>query len=408
MSESWANASVADCLVHVSVVGKTKIQTRDYRPSGRYPVIDQGQESIAGWTDDENAVIHAPLPLVVFGDHTRAFKFIDAPFARGADGTQLLRPKPEIDPLFFFYACRAIDLPARGYNRHFTILKEKELAYPTDAGEQKAIASVLRQVDSGLVKQSELLKVLRELKHAAMHELFARGLRGEAQKETEFGPVPENWRIHSLDEVATVQTGVAKGRRVTAAEMLTVPYLRVANVQDGHLDLREIKSIEIRRSELQRFLLQDGDVVLTEGGDFDKLGRGFIWRGQIQNCVHQNHVFAVRVDRTKLVPEFMAYLAQCPYGRAYFLKVAHKTTNLASINTTKLKAFPVLVPEVAEQREIVAIFDEMDRKISFHQQKRTVLEDLFKSLLHKLMTCEIRTADLDLSVLGQENGSVAT
>ena len=68
--ESWATESVADCLVPVSVTGKAKIQSRDYKPSGRFPVIDQGQEPIAGWTDDESAVIDTPLPLIVFGDHT--------------------------------------------------------------------------------------------------------------------------------------------------------------------------------------------------------------------------------------------------------------------------------------------------------------------------------------------------
>ena len=182
--------------------------------------------------------------------------------------------------------------------------------------------------------------------------------------------------------------------------MVDVPYLRVANVQDGHLDLSEMKQIHIRRSEVERYRLQTGDVVLTEGGDFDKLGRGFIWRGELDLCVHQNHVFAVRPDRKRLLPEFFAYLAQSAYGKAYFLKVAHKTTNLACINSTKLKAFPVLIPPTLdEQREIVEILDAIDRKISLYQRKRALLEDLFKALLHKLMTGEIQVADLDLSAL---------
>ena len=183
--------------------------------------------------------------------------------------------------------------------------------------------------------------------------------------------------------------------------MVQVPYLRVANVQDGRLDLSEMKEISIRRSEVERYRLQTGDVVLTEGGDFDKLGRGFMWRGELELCVHQNHVFAVRPDRIRLLPEFFAYLAQSAYGKAYFLKVAHKTTNLACINSTKLKAFPVLIPPtVNEQQEIVDILDAIDRKVALHERKRTILEDLFKTLLHKLITGEIRVADLDLSELG--------
>lgn len=278
---------------------------------------------------------------------------------------------------------------------------DREILLPP-LSSQRQIAYALHAVRAAMIHQVNSTKVAEELKRSVMRELFARGLRGNPQIETEFGLVPETWQSMALDDCATVQTGVAKGRKFADAEMVDVPYLRVANVQDGHLDLSEMKEIHIRRSEVERYRLQTGDVVLTEGGDFDKLGRGFIWRGELDLCVHQNHVFAVRPDRTRLLPEFFAYLAQSAYGKAYFLKVAHKTTNLACINSTKLKAFPVLIPPtLGEQREIVEILDAIDRKIGLHQRKRAVLEDLFKALLHKLMTGEIRVADLDLSVLGK-------
>lgn len=269
--------------------------------------------------------------------------------------------------------------------------------------DQRLIACFLRSVHECLDTQGSLLETLAALKRAAMLTLFTKGLRDGETRETEFGPVPAAWTEIPLDDCAFVQTGAAKGRKFADVEMVEVPYLRVANVQDGHLDLTEMKEIRIRKSEIERYRLQVGDVVLTEGGDFDKLGRGFIWRGELDLCVHQNHVFAVRPDRDKLVPEFFAYLAQSPYGKAYFLKVAHKTTNLACINSTKLKAFPVPVPPTLdEQREIVAILDAIDRKIDLHRRKRAVLDELFKALLHKLMTGEIRVADLDLSALSPD------
>ena len=113
---------------------------------------------------------------------------------------------------------------------------------------------------------------------------------------------------------------------------------------------------------------------------------------QLKLCVHQNHVFAVRTDRSRLLPDFFAYEVQSD-GKAYFLKVAHKTT---AINSTKLKAFPVLIPTLGEQREIVSLLETIDRKIDLHQRKRTVLEELFKALLHKLMTGKIRVGELAL------------
>ena len=265
--------------------------------------------------------------------------------------------------------------------------------------EQRQAADMLWLVHESISKSEALIQETQTLKRAAMRVLFTRGIRGEAQKEAESGSVPESWEIVSLEDCAFVQTGVAKGRKISDVKVAQVPYLRVANVQDGHLDLTEMKSITIRKSEIDRYRLQYGDVVLTEGGDFDKLGRGFIWRGQLKLCVHQNHVFAVRTDQNRLLPDFFAYQAQSDYGKAYFLKVSHKTTNLACINTTKLKAFPVLIPALDEQRKITAILDAIDRKIELHQRKRAALDDLFKVLLHKLMTGEIRVAALDLSAL---------
>src|SRR6266700_3074656 len=120
---------------------------------------------------------------------------------------------------------------------------------------------------------------------------------------------PEGWKIIPLASVAEIRTGLAKSSQRKSIDPVQVPYLRVANVQDGHLDLSEMKTIRIRKSELEGLLLRPDDVVLTEGGDFDKLGRGFIWEGQIDPCVHQNHIFAVRVHREKLLPRYFAYLA---------------------------------------------------------------------------------------------------
>jgi len=235
-----------------------------------------------------------------------------------------------------------------------------------------------------------------------MHKLFTQGTRGERLKQqTRFGPVPASWSIVPLGECCKVQTGIAKGRKVNPDDAITVPYLRVANVQDGRLDLAEVKTITIRRSELSRFSLRPGDIVLTEGGDLDKLGRGFIWNGEVPECVHQNHIFAVRPDLSRLSSDFIAYQTQSPYGKQYFLSVAHKTTNLACINTSKLKGFPILVPTAGEQREIVMILQLVDQRRSVAANTLAALRSLFRTLLHQLMTAQIRVHDLDLSALAE-------
>ena len=109
---------------------------------------------------------------------------------------------------------------------------------------------------------------------------------------------PKEWKEIKLKEISEIVSGVTKGRKLTGKSTIFVPYLRVANVQDGYLDLTEIKDIEVLPSDIEKYALQDGDILLTEGGDPDKLGRGTVWNGQIPMCIHQNHIFRVRVNRS--------------------------------------------------------------------------------------------------------------
>ena len=393
--ESWATESVADCIVPVSVAGKTKIQSRDYKSSGRFPVIDQGQERIAGWTDDESAVIETPLPLVVFGDHTRAFKFLDVPFARGADGTQLLRPKPGIDPLFFFYACRAIDLPARGYNRHFTVLKDKELSYPGGYGEQKAIAAVLRQTESLLAQQSALLEMLQELKRAAMSRLFTRGLRGEAQKETEIGLVPESWEFDSLGAHHTVVSGGTPSRSNSSFWTGgTIPWVKTTEVNycvisetEEHITPRGLENSAAK-------MLPGGTLLMAMYGQ--GVTRGKVAILGIEATCNQACA-AITPKNDAVLPRYLYHFLTWRYDEIRSLAHGGQQQNL---NLEIVRDLPIVYPKTDdEQNKIITILDSIDRKIALHRQKSAVLEDLFQSLLHKLMTGEIRVADLDLSAL---------
>jgi type I restriction enzyme, S subunit len=258
--------------------------------------------------------------------------------------------------------------------------------------EQRAIAHVLSTVRQSIEATERVIVAAKELKRSLMKYMFTFGpvpidqADQVSTKDTDFGRVPQAWSINALEKCAYVQTGTAKGRKYGKAQTIIVPYLRVANVQDGYLDLTDIKQISIKDSEFNKYQLQPGDVLMTEGGDFDKLGRGYIWRGEIKNCIHQNHIFAVRVNREVLMPEYFAYLIQSDYGKAYFLKVAHRTTHLASINSTKLKAFPALIPTLEEQNRIISALAGLDTKLHTETERKFVLETMFTTLLHHLMT----------------------
>ncbi len=174
--------------------------------------------------------------------------------------------------------------------------------------------------------------------------------------------IPDGWKKVRLDKVAHIQTGIAKNQK-ELHDPMTLPYLRVANVQDGYLDLRKIKTIQISADNLERYRIRKGDVLLTEGGDFDKLGRGTVWNDEIENCVHQNHVFVARPKQDMLLSKFLTVQTGGSHGKKYFLSCSKQSTNLASINSSQLKAFPVILPPLPEQKAITDILESWDTAI---------------------------------------------
>lgn len=197
--------------------------------------------------------------------------------------------------------------------------------------------------------------------------------------------VPEGWKRLPLETVAQVRSGVAKGKS-GLKDPITIPYLRVANVQDGRVVLNEVKDIQIERHQLERYSLQYGDVLMNEGGDYDKLGRGDVWKEQIKPCLHQNHVFAVRPNSKLLDSFFLAALAASNYGKTYFLSCAKRSTNLASINSTQIKEFPVLLPPLPEQQKIAQILSTWDQAITATERLLENSQQRKKGLMQQLLT----------------------
>jgi type I restriction enzyme, S subunit len=201
---------------------------------------------------------------------------------------------------------------------------------------------------------------------------------------------PSSWILTNFDEVNIIASGVAKGKNLRGLRTATYPYLRVANVQRGYLDLTVVKNLEIAAADIERYRLKPGDVLMTEGGDWDKLGRAAIWRGEIDNCIHQNHVFRIRpaaID--KLLPQWVTLFANSRLGRSYFESAAKQTTNLASINMTQLRSCPLPLPPTAEQQRIVAKVDELmslcDRLEAQIATGETASSRLLDALLHEAL-----------------------
>jgi len=174
---------------------------------------------------------------------------------------------------------------------------------------------------------------------------------------TDLPSLPDTWAWASLDMLGEIVSGVAKGtKRAANIPTREVPYLRVANVQRGHLDLTQIKTIEATESDIAELRLEPGDVLFNEGGDLDKLGRGWVWDGEISECIHQNHVFRMRPILSATRSEFISHHGNT-FGKEWFKKAGKQTTNLASINMTMLRAFPVPVPPESESEKVMAFLE---------------------------------------------------
>lgn len=234
-----------------------------------------------------------------------------------------------------------------------------ELAPFPPISEQKAIARFLEnetsKVDALISEQQRLVEVLTEKRQAVVSHAVTKGLNPGALMKASgvewLGDVPAHWKVLPLKRIADVNTGVAKGKDHGTRATVRVPYLRVANVQDGYLDLAEIATIEIPVENLSRYALQPGDVLMNEGGDYDKLGRGCVWDGQIDPCITQNHVFAVRPRRVSSA--WLSALTGSDFAQFYFMTRSKQSTNLASISSTNLMELPVILPPDDEQRAIL-------------------------------------------------------
>jgi type I restriction enzyme, S subunit len=276
------------------------------------------------------------------------------------------------------------------------------VAFPSP-GEQVAIAGFLAHADRRILNlvraKQKLIKLLEEQKQVLVQSAVTRGLDPGIRlvpSGTEWlRDIPEPWEIKPLKALAVIQSGVTLGKQYVGLGVRELPYLRVANVQDGRLDLSEVKRIAVPEAEVARSSLQAGDVLMTEGGDPDKLGRGCVWEGQIEPCLHQNHVFAVRPLAHRLRPHYLAAILSSQYAKDYFLRTAKQTTNLASTNKTTIGQFPVVLPPLEVQDAILCALnaDLMRLNLAASNARREV--DLLREYRTRLIA-DVVTGKLDV------------
>ena len=259
-------------------------------------------------------------------------------------------------------------------NINLSMLKGWPVPVPS-LDEQRRIAAILDRADELRTKRRQALAHLEILTQSIFRSMF--------------GTPGEGWRKARLDDICDVSSGITKGRKTAAEGLTDYPYLAVSNVQDRSLNMSVVKEIAVSAHEAERYRLRRGDLLLTEGGDPDKLGRGTIWNDDLPWCLHQNHVFRVRPRSVEAVPVYLSWHLASPAAKSYFLRMAKQTTGIASINKTQLSATPVILPPRELQQTFAARVAAVERLKENHRKHLTELDALFASLQHRAFKGEL-------------------
>jgi type I restriction enzyme S subunit len=263
--------------------------------------------------------------------------------------------------------------------------------------EQDHIAAIISATHLARRAADAKLEAAEQCRSSLVNSLFAWGLQG---KHSEFDATkwlrhPRCWDRRPLRRIARIKAGFTMGRDLAGSATRFVPYVTVVNVQDGRLDLTSVSQTRLKSNELPDGLLQANDVLMTEGGDRDKLGRGAIWRGDIAECAYQNHIFRVRLDNEVYRAKLFHYLIQTVDSKGYFYAHAKQTSNLCTINSRELAHFQVAVPEIPEQDEMIRQLEAADAVVEAAGRQRDATERLKRSLLQNLITgrvCAVKAA----------------
>lgn len=276
-------------------------------------------------------------------------------------------------------------------------LKELEINLPP-LPEQRKIAGVLGVVQRAIEQQERLLALTAELKKTLLHKLFTEGLRGEPQKQTEIGPMPESWKVVPLGSLATkISKGSSPGWQGFEYVAEGVVFVRSQNVGDGRMDFSDRVFLSPKFNEQdKRSILKNEDILINLVGA--SIGRVALGTPEIEGANCNQAVGFVRMDCQRSFKEFLIAFLLSPVGQQQMI-FQKKDIARANLSLLDLKTFKVPVPPTAESEKIAEIFVQLEAKLAINQRKHAVLTDLFRTLLHQLMTAQIRVHDLDLDIL---------
>ncbi len=377
MKNNWQTKKYKEVVTKVPLTGK-KIKKGDYNENGKYPVIDQGQDLIGGYTNDNSKLIENKNGAVIFGDHTKVVKYISNDFAPGADGVKVLLPKGDILPKLLYYFSKAIQLPNKGYARHYQYLEKSDINIPP-IDEQNQIVqnldSLFSKIDSGEKGLKEVEKQLEVYRQAVLKKAF----EGVDCKKT-------------LKDLITVSRNGLSKRSGKEGEKIIV--LRLADISEGKINNSSFRRIMMTLKEQKKYDLKKGDILFIRvNGSLDLVGRAILFnRNSKEIFSFCDHFIRIRLNNS-INPKFMKYYFDSQSGRNSIMKIVRTTAGQNTINQGGLFSREIPLPNIQEQLKRVLYIEKhfsIINSIKFTLRKKVATsKKLRQSILKKAFNGEL-------------------
>lgn len=372
---------------------KKKIKQKDYLVKGKLAVVDQGQELIGGYTNDVEKSYSGALPIVIFGDHTRCIKFVDFPFAQGADGVKVLRPKPFYLPKAFYYALQSVNIPNLGYRRHFPLFNKFSIPLPPFAEQQRIvdrIESLFAKLDEAKEKAQAVVDSFETSKAAILHKAFTGELTAKWREEHGVGM--DSWEKKSVGELCiSLKYGTAKKSDASG----NVVVLRMGNLRQGEIDWSDL-AYSNDSDDIEKYKLFSGDVLFNRTNSAALVGKTAIYRGE-HPAIYAGYLIKLDYDHDKIIGDYLNYALNTLDAKKYCNSVKTDGVNQSNINAKKIGGYSFNVPSIPEQEKIVSVIQKL---LSKEQQAKEAAEavldqiDLMKkSILARAFRGELGTND---------------
>lgn len=341
-----------------------KIKTDEYHPIGKYQIIDQGQEAVAGYSDLEDGVFEN-VPAIVFGDHTRIVKYVDQPFFLGADGVKVLRSRfKDANYRYLYYALKSVKIPNTGYNRHFKWLKEAKIYYP-NSEEQSKIVLILDEISSVIEHRQQELQKLDELVKSRFVELFGDPISN-----------PKGWKKDKAESHIDLLSGYPFQSEQYVNDGINIcGGLIIMPQKIQWQDCRHWPSVD----GYEDYLLAEDDIVMA-------LDRPWISEGFKIAQVDSTHLPALLIQRTARIRGIdvnQQYLFHC-FVNGGFDKHSNVTGSLVPhISAKDIRSFEILLPPIKLQKQFAAFVKQVDKSKIAVQKALDEAQLLFDSLMQK-------------------------